>query len=107
MCARSRSHYEALSPLGLLQPILIPAGAWEDISMDFIEGLPKIHGKTVIWVVVDRLTKFAHFVPLAHPYTAKTVAEAFVQEIFKLHGMPKFIISDHDPIFLSKFWEEF
>lgn len=75
--------------------------------MDFIEGLPKSHGKTVILVVIDRLTTFAHFVALAYPFTAKLVAEAFVQEIFRLHGMPKSIISDMDPLFLSKFWEEF
>jgi hypothetical protein len=64
-------------------------------------------GKTLIWVVIDKLTKFAHFVALAYPYTAKSVTEAFVQEIFKLHDMPKSIISDRDPVFMSKFWEEF
>lgn len=75
--------------------------------MDFVEGLPKVDGKSVILVIVDRFTKYAHFVPLTHPYTAKIVSEAFIHNVFKLHGMPKTIISDRDPVFLSSFWEEF
>lgn len=102
-----RSHYEAISPPGLLQPLPIPKGAWRDISIDFIESLPKSGGKTVLWVVIDRFTKCAHCIPLPHPYTAKMVAELFVQEIFRLHGMPQRIVSDRDPIFLSLFWETF
>lgn len=75
--------------------------------MDFIEGLPKSQGKTVIWVVVDKLTKVAHFVPLSHPYTAASLASVFISEIFRLHGMPEVIVSDRDPVFMSLFWEEF
>jgi hypothetical protein len=62
------------SPAGLLQPLPIPEGVWMDISMDFIDGLPKAQGYSVIMVVVDRLTKFAHFVPVKHPYTAQSIA---------------------------------
>lgn len=105
ICQRNR--YEAILPPGLLQPNKIPDAAWLDISMDFIEGLPKSGGKTVILVVVDRFTKYAHFLPLSHPYSAAIVAEAFIQGVFKLHGMPKTIISDRDPLFLSTFWEAF
>lgn len=64
--------------------------------MDFIEGLPKAHGKDIILVVVDRLTKYAVFLVLSHPYTAKEVAELFVEDIVKLHGFPSSIISDRD-----------
>ncbi|KAK0575090.1 hypothetical protein LWI29_033852 [Acer saccharum] len=104
ICQRHKS--EQLAPARLLQPLPIPNQLWEDISMDFIDGLPVSKGKTTIFVVVDRLTKYAHFIPLSHPYTAVGVAEIFFENIFKLHGMPRSIVCDRDPTFTSIFWSE-
>lgn len=74
--------------------------------MDFITGLPISRGQYAILVVVDRLTKFAHFGPLPNQFTAEKVAQMFVEIVVKLHGFPNSIISDRDPIFLSAFWQQ-
>ena len=74
--------------------------------MDFITGLPKPEGKSVIMVVVDRLTKYAHFCALSHPFKANTVSTAFMETIQKLYGNPKIIVNDRDPIFIGNFWTE-
>jgi hypothetical protein len=73
--------------------------------MDFIEALPKCEGYSMILVVVDRFTKYAHFLPLKHPYTVTSVAQLFFSNIVKLHGLPKTIVSDRDKVFASAFWK--
>lgn len=93
-------------PYGLLQPLPIPSHSWEDLTMYFITHLPSSNGKTTIWVIVDRLTKFAHFISLPKSFTAATLATVFLRDIYRLHGLPNTIISDRDPLFLSHFWKE-
>ena len=104
ICQREK-HESCLQP-GLLEPLPVADMAWQHISMDFIEGLPNSQGKDVIMVIVDRFTKYAHFIPLSHPYSVLSVAQAFVDNIIKLHGPPKMIISDRDRIFTSQLWKD-
>lgn len=86
----------------LLQPSPIQAKECENISMDFIEELAKARGKDVIFVVLDRLSKAAHFMALKQPYTALEVAQVFMDNVFKLHSTPKSVVSDRD---VAKFGE--
>jgi transposase InsO family protein len=103
-CQMNKS--EHTHTLGLLQPLPVHATPWTSISIDFVIGLPRSEGKDVIMVVVDRFTKSAHFIPLSHLYTVVDVAHKFFQTIYTLHGLPTSIITDRDPIFTSKFWQE-
>jgi transposase InsO family protein len=104
ICQQSKLD-RAKSP-GLLQPLPTPDGAWQMMTMDFVEGLPKSGAANCILVVVDKFTKYGHFIPLHHPYTVVTVAKACLDNVYKLHGMPLSIVSDRDRIFTSRFWQE-
>lgn len=91
---------------GLLQPLPIPEFAWTHISMDFIEGLPTSQNKDLILVVVDRFTKYAHFIAMKHPISVQSVTKAFTDNVFKLHGLPTVMVTDRDRIFTSKLWQD-
>lgn len=95
-----------LKPMGLFQPLPIPIAVWEDLSMDFVIGFPSVRSQSVIVVVVDRLTKYAHLGSLSADYYAKSVVEFFIKQIIRLHGVPKTIVSDGDKVFLSRVWKE-
>jgi len=87
-----------------LQLLAIPSQHLAEVSMDFMIYLPKSEGESDIMVVVYRLTKYAHFCALSHPFNASIDATTFMETIKKLHGNPKIIVSDRDPIFTGNFW---
>ena len=92
-------------PSGPLQPLDIPEWKWESIAMDFVVGLPTIPvGYDSIWVIIDRLTKSAHFLPVKTTYSVEKYAKLYIAEIVRLHGALTSIISDRDPKFTSHFW---
>lgn len=97
---------EPTFPAGLLQPLPIPNQKWESISMKFIMGLPKAQGKDCIYVVVYRLTKFAHFFAITSSFSVAQVVDLFFHEVFRLHGLLKKIVSDRDSKLLSTLWLE-
>jgi hypothetical protein len=97
---------EHRNPVGLLQPLPIPEWKWEVVMIYFITGFPrtsKLHDS--IMVVVDKLTKAAHFIPLKITHKAGDVADIFTKEVARLHGIPKTIVFDRDPKFTSNFWK--
>ncbi|WVZ81169.1 hypothetical protein U9M48_028580 [Paspalum notatum var. saurae] len=105
MCQRIKADH--LKPTGMLQPLALLAWKWEDIHMDFIVGLPRTQkGYDSIWVIIDRFTKSAHFIPVKNRYNAHKYAEIYVSRIVSLHGVPRTITSDRGLLFVSRFWEQ-
>lgn len=98
--------YDNRKTTGFLCLISVPTQPWEDLFMDFITGLPVYRDNTCIFVVVDRFSKGFHLGMLPTQHTAHTVALLFINMVGRLHGMPKSIILDRDPLFVSKFWRE-
>jgi len=103
VCQKNKSEHNPYP--GLLEQLPVPEMVWTHISMDFVEGLPKSNNKDVILVVVDRFTKYAHFLPMSHPFTVQDVITLFLDNIFELHGIPTVIVSDRDRIFTSHLWQ--
>jgi hypothetical protein len=89
-----------MNPRELLKPLSIPDWKWDDVSMDFIVGLP------LTWVIVNRLTKSAHFKPINTRYNVEKYAEIYIACVLYLHGVPKMIISDRESQFVAHFWEQ-
>ena len=94
--------------IGDVQPMEVPKWKWESISMDFMMGLPRTSTRyDAIWIIVDRLTRSAHFLPIRANYPMEKLAQPYIQEIVRLYGIPSTIISDRDPRFTSRFWGAF
>jgi hypothetical protein len=105
VCNRVKA--EHWKPAGLLQPLPIPEWKWDNVGMDFITGLPRTKsGYDSIWVVVDRLTKVAHFIPVKTTYTSARLAKIYMNWILCLHGVPKSIVSDRGTQFTYHFWRQ-
>jgi len=99
---------EHQKPYGKLQPLEIPKWKWEDLTMDFITKLPRTtKGYDTIWVIVDRLTRSGHFLPIKETYYSEKLAELFIKEVIARHGVPLSIVSDRDTKFTSRFWKKF
>ncbi|KAF7709078.1 hypothetical protein HF521_015928, partial [Silurus meridionalis] len=94
-------------PVGLLHPLPIPRHPWSHIAVDFVIGLPPSAGHTAILTVVDRFSKMGHFIPLPKLPSAKETAQLLLQYVFRLHGLPRDVVSDRGPQFSAHFWKEF
>ncbi|GJZ00623.1 putative reverse transcriptase domain-containing protein [Tanacetum coccineum] len=103
-CAKVKAEYQ--KPSGLLVQPVIPVWKWENITMDFVTKLPKTStGQDIIWVIVDRLTKSAHFLPMKETDSMEKLTRQFLKEVVLRHGVPVSIISDQDSNFTSHFWK--
>ena len=106
VCRRVKAEHQRLA--GLLQPLAIPEWKFDHIEMDFVTGFPKSkRGNDAIFVVIDKLTKVAHFLPIKESITAAKLAELYTSRIVSLHGIPQLISSERGSIFTSKFWCSF
>lgn len=105
VCAQNNSSNSA--PAGLLRPLPVPSRPWSHIALDFITGLPPSKGNTVILTVVDPFSKAAHFIPLPKLPSARETAQAIINNVFRIHGLPVDILSDRGSHFTSQFWREF
>ena len=104
-CQQVKAEHQV--PSGLLNPVPIPQWKWDNITMDFVSSFPLTQRKhDAVWVIMDRLTKYAHFLPVRLDYSMDRLAELYVSEIVRLHGIPLSIVSDHEPQFPSRFWKE-
>jgi len=104
VCRKSKIEHQ--KPSGLMQPLFLPEWKWDSISMDFVGAFPKtVKGFDSIWPIVDRLTKSAHFIPIKTSMSVARLAEIYIEQVVRLHGIPFSIVSDRDPRFTSKFWE--
>ena len=102
-CQQVKAEHQ--KPAEKIQLLPIPVWKWEKITMDFVTGLPRAQGQhDAIWVIVDRLTKSAHFLPINVKDSLEKLAQLYVDEIVRLHGVPVSIVSDRDPRFTSRFW---
>ncbi|KAK9028605.1 hypothetical protein V6N11_025758 [Hibiscus sabdariffa] len=103
-CQKVKVEHQAST--GLLQPLKFPQWKWERITMDFVSGLRVTPRKNdAVWVIVDRLTKSAHFIPVRKSMSSNILAELYIREVIRLHGVPISIVSDRDPKFTSRFWK--
>ena len=105
ICQQAK-HDTTTLPSGLLEPLPILDKIWDDVTMDFITGLPPSNGHTIIIVVIDRLSKYAYLSSLKSNFNNKQVVHLFMKTIVKLHGFPKTIVSDRDKVFTSQFWQQ-
>jgi len=104
ICQKSKVEHQ--KPARLLTPLDVPEWKWDSISMDFVTIFPNTpRGHDAIWVIVDRLTKSAHFISINISFPVSQLAEIYIREIVKLHGVPSSIVSDSDPMFTSRFWK--
>jgi hypothetical protein len=105
VCQRVKVEHQ--KPTGLLHPLKISEWKWEEIGIDFIVGLPRTStGYDYIWVIIDRLTKVGHFIPVKTTYSGARLAELYMARIVCLHGVPKKIMSDRGSQFTSRFWQK-
>ena len=105
-CQQVKAEHQ--KPAGLLQPLEVAEWKWEHVTMDFVTHLPRTQQKhDAVWVIVDQLTKSAHFLTVRMTFSLERFCRLYIREIVRLHGVPVSIVSDRDPRFTAHFWKSF